>query len=134
MREPAVAITSTIALGIQTRRLDLDTANNAEKAAVISQATRRYVDLHQTLLALRDQLMIVRSQDTTAGCGSVIDAFDRRLHTTFDRFMNAPEAPAENFETAKKREKASVSPDAGSNEVKQTLSAHYAAPRGEKVG
>ncbi|WP_372922126.1 hypothetical protein [Roseovarius sp.] len=128
VREPAAAITSMIALGSQTGRLDLDTANNAEKAAVIAQATRRYVDLHQTLLGLRDQLMIVRFEDATVNFGAVIDAFNRRFGTTFARFERTPEATAEIFERSKKREKAHLSPDAGRDEIKQNLSAHYAAP------
>jgi hypothetical protein len=117
-----------IALGIQTGRLDLDTANNTEKAAVIAQATRRYAALHQTLLGLRDQLMIVRFEDATADFGAVIDAFNRRFGTTFGRFEHTPEATAEIFERSKKRKKVHLSPDAGRNEIKQTLSAHYAAP------
>jgi hypothetical protein len=128
VREPAAAITSMIALGIQTGRLDLDTANNTEKAAVIAQATRRYAALHQTLLGLRDQLMIVRFEDATADFGAVIDAFNRRFGTTFGRFEHTPEATAEIFERSKKRKKVHLSPDAGRNEIKQTLSAHYAAP------
>ncbi len=82
--------------------------------------------LPQTLLDLRDRLMILRFEDAKADLGAVIDVFNRRFGTTFGQFEHSPEAAAENFERSRKRGKVHLSPSASRDEIKQTLSAHYA--------
>lgn len=128
VRDPAAAVTSMVALGTQTGRLELSGASDTDKAALIAQVTRRYAAFHKILLDLSSRLMIVRFEDATADVGAVINAINQRFGTKFARFEHTPAAAAAIFQRSKKRGKVHLSPDTDREKIKQDLSALYAAP------
>ena len=132
VRDPTAAVTSMVALGTQTGRLDLSGASHSNKDALIAQVTRRYTAFHENLLDLSDRLMIVRFEDVTTDFGAVIDALNQRFGTRFSSFEHTSEAVAEIFKRPQKRGKIHLSPNAFRDEIKQSLSAHYAAPENAK--
>lgn len=124
IREPSSAVTSMIALGNQTGRMRLDGMCDADKAALIGQATRRYSAFHRALFGLEDHLMIVRFERVTTDFGQVIHAFNLRFGTTFKRFDHTEEAASQILRSGKIH----IGPNADRNLEKRSLARLYWAP------
>lgn len=127
IREPASAVPSMAALGIQTGKLNLASASDAEIAEVIAQITRRYVAFHTLLNNLQNELMIVRFEQATTNFGVVVDRFNMRFGTAFRRFEHTSQATIEILERHSKSGKLHLGPNVDRDRIKLHLSAHYEA-------